>query len=206
MTLTWLRHHQSYRSNSVVASLVTSHVTPGDCHVTLQVKFEQSRDFFVWLFYVSWASKAITWFVNVQIKLSRDILRKSRDFVTLYCAIIRHPRDLLSRDILYFGLYMYVCIELSCDSLIKSHHFQSKSEHLLFTHVYTTRHVTSQTDSHVFYANINICKNNPIWTITNHVLFASTKNWYLILQLLILIRTWHWKLWQCKYVICGNIW
>ena len=68
--VTWLRHHQSYRSNSVVTSHVTSHVTPDACHVTLQGKFEQSRDFFVWLFPISWAFKAITWFVIVQILIT----------------------------------------------------------------------------------------------------------------------------------------
>ena len=108
-------------------------------------------------------------------------------------------------------MYCDCPFELSRGSLIKSHHLKSKTEHLLFTHVIflpvtwqLKQTVTCFTPIYKY-----ICKNNPIWTSfifnMSRDNFASTKKsfWYLIPQLLILIRTWHWKLWQCKYVICG---
>ena len=116
MTPTWLRHHQFYWPIGRVTPHVTSHVTTDDCHVTLHSKFEQSRDFFVWLLYVPWPSKAVTWLLKCLSKLSRDLPRKSRDFVA--CTELSYVTHVTHPAITWHCISDCICLDCICFYII----------------------------------------------------------------------------------------
>ena len=72
--------------------------------------------FFVWLLYVPWPSKAVTWLLKCLSKLSRDLPRKSRDFVA--CTELSYVTHVTHPAITWHCISDCICLDCICFYII----------------------------------------------------------------------------------------